>query len=144
MHGAVVAAVLVAFVAFALAAAFTLLTAHRLAASLGIAIVVTTIETLAYPRSYSYPKLLAYAIATRAMLAAAESPTGLRIALMAMVSVVAFLFRHDHGVYIGAASVVCVARLRVAPTDGGQRPGAWRCSPLQRRCFFFPGSSSFR
>ena len=96
-------------VGLALAAAFTVVTAHRLAASLGIAVLITLIEVLAYPRTYSYPKLLAYAVAARAMLAVAERPTRRRIVLLAAVIVLAFLFRHDHGVYIGVASAVCVA-----------------------------------
>jgi hypothetical protein len=60
--------------AFAVAAALTVAVAHRLAASLGIALLVTMIEVLSYPRSYSYPKLLAYAVASYAMLAVAERP----------------------------------------------------------------------
>jgi hypothetical protein len=67
------------------------------------------LEVLAYPRSYSYPKLLAYAIASYTMLAVAERPARRRIVLLALSIVIAFLFRHDHGLYVGVAAAVCVA-----------------------------------
>ena len=118
---------LVVAMALAVAAALTFATAYRLAASLGVAIVVSTIEILAYPRSYSYPKLLAYAIAGRALLAVAERPTSRRIVIMAIVIVMAFLFRHDHGVYIGVASAVSVA---LASRADGWKVAARRVATL--------------
>ena len=96
-------------VAFAIGAVCTVGAAYRLSVSLPIAVLVTVIEILIYPRSYSYPKVLAYAVGACAMLAVAARPSPRRILSMAAVVAVAFLFRHDYGLYIGVASAVCVA-----------------------------------
>jgi hypothetical protein len=94
---------------FALGAAFSVVAAHRLSGSLVIALLVATLELLAFPRTYSYPKMLAYGAAGWAMLALAASPSRSRVILMGALTVAAFLLRHDHGAYIGVASVICVA-----------------------------------
>ena len=96
-------------VAFAIGAVCTVGAAYRLSVSLPIAVLVTVIEILIYPRSYSYPKVLTYAVGACAMLAVAARPSPRRILSMAAVVAVAFLFRHDYGLYIGVASAVCVA-----------------------------------
>jgi hypothetical protein len=94
---------------FALGAACTAIAAYRLSASLVIASVVTALEILIYPRAYSYPKMLVYAAGAWAMLALAARPSGRRIVLVAALVTVAFLFRHDHGLFLGVASAVCLA-----------------------------------
>jgi hypothetical protein len=66
-------------------------------------------EVLIYPRTYSYPKVLMYAVASWAMVALSARASGRRIAIIAAVISVAFLFRHDHGLFVGVASVVCLA-----------------------------------
>jgi hypothetical protein len=96
-------------VALATGAALTILTAHRLAGSLWIAVFVTLLELVAYPRTYAYPKILAYALGAWAMVAMAAQPSQRRIAAMGCVIAAAFLLRHDHGLYIGIAAAVCVA-----------------------------------
>lgn len=96
-------------VAFALAAAFTLVAAYWLAGSLRVAVLVTMIEVVIHPRTYSYPKLLPYAAAACAMAALAARPSRGRILLMAAIVASAFLMRHDHGLYIGLASAACLA-----------------------------------
>jgi len=95
--------------AFATAAAFTVAVAHRLSGSLGIAVLVAALEVLIYPRTYAYPKLLPYAVGAWAMLAVAGSPSRRHLLLTGALIAVAFLLRHDHGLYIGVASAVCVA-----------------------------------
>ena len=45
---------------FALGAAFTVVAAHRLSGSLTVALFVAVLELLIFPRTYSYPKMLAY------------------------------------------------------------------------------------
>ena len=95
-------------VGFALGAAFTAIAAYRLSASLLIAFVVAVLELLVFPRTYSSPKMLAYGGAGLAMVALAARPSRGRMIFMAAVVAVAFLLRHDHGAYIGVASVVCV------------------------------------
>ena len=93
---------------FAFGAAFTMAAALRLSGSLVLAAIVTILELAIFPRSYSYPKMVAYGVAAVAMLAVATLPSTRRLLLLAVVIATAFLLRHDHGLYIGLASVVCV------------------------------------
>jgi hypothetical protein len=93
---------------FALGAAGTAATAHRLARSAGIAMLVTLIEIVSYPRTYSYPKVLLYAAAGWAIASLAAHASTRRLVGMGALVAVAFLFRHDHGLFIGIAAVVCV------------------------------------
>src|SRR6185503_2818204 len=113
--------------ALALAAACTVIAAHRLSGSLTIALVVTAFEIVIYPRTYSYPKIVAYAAAACVMAALAARPSRGRILLMAAVIAAAFLLRHDHGLYIGVASAVCLA---VRNPRDGLTPGLRRISEL--------------
>ena len=94
--------------AFAVGAAFTLAAAARLSGSIALALMVTLLEIGLNPRSFGYPKLLLYAIAAWAFVAATRQMTGRRAVLLAALAVVAFLFRHDHGLYIGGGSFVAV------------------------------------
>jgi hypothetical protein len=91
---------------FALGAAFTVVAAQRLSGSLTIALFVAALELAIFPRTYSYPKMLAYGAAGWAMLALTANPSNARVLLMAAVTAAAFLLRHDHGLYIGAAAAV--------------------------------------
>ena len=47
-------------------------------------------------------------------MAVARSPTPTRIMLGAVTAAIAFLFRHDHGLYIGVATAAAIA-LRLLP-----------------------------
>ena len=113
--------------AFATAAAVTVAVAHRLSGSLGIALLVAALEVLIYPRTYAYPKLLPYTVAAWAMLTVAGSPSRRHVLLMGAIVAVAFLLRHDHGLYIGVASAVCIA---VASHTEGWRIAARRVATL--------------
>jgi hypothetical protein len=97
---------IVVAVAFGLAAALTIYAAFRASGSLVIAAFVTLLEVTLFPRSYHYPKLLLYAAAIVAMWRYAEAPSRTRAAWLAGCVVIAFLFRHDHGIYLGAAAVL--------------------------------------
>src|SRR4030095_6259349 len=61
--------------AFGIGAACTLIAAARLSGSLGIALLVTVLEILIYPRSFGYPKILLYAVAALVMMALARRVT---------------------------------------------------------------------
>ena len=93
---------------FALGAACTVAAAYRLGGLVPIAILVTLLEIVIHPRSFSYPKVLAYAAGAWAMTALAAGPSLRRIVLMSGAIAAAFLLRHDHGLFLGAASAVCV------------------------------------
>lgn len=95
--------------AFALGAACTVVVARRLSGSILIAAGAALLEVSITPRSYSYPKVLLYAAAAWAVAAVIDSPSRQRIAVLAAVAGSAFLFRHDHGVYIGLTAAVAVA-----------------------------------
>ena len=64
---------------------------------------------LIYPRTYSYPKVLIYAVAACAMVALARRPSHPRIVLMAVIVAISFLFRHDHGLFVGVGAAVTLA-----------------------------------
>jgi hypothetical protein len=106
--------------ALAIAAACTLIAAHRLSRSLAIAAAVTAIEILIFPRTYAYPKLAAYAVAACAMIALAARPSWPRVFGMAAVTAAAFLLRHDHGLYVGIAAAVCLALATGRGRSGAQ------------------------
>ena len=61
------------------------------------------LHVLLEPRFYNYPKILVYLAAIPALWAFIDSPGNRRIALLAVVTVVGFLFRHDHGVFVAAS-----------------------------------------
>jgi hypothetical protein len=94
--------------AFAIGAGFTLAAAARLSGSIALALILTLLEVVLNPRSFGYPKLLLYAIAGWAFIAATRQMTNRRAVLLAALTVVAFLFRHDHGLYIGAGALFAV------------------------------------
>ena len=102
--------------AFAIGAAFTFATASRLSKSLVVATIVTLFEIAISPRSFGYPKIALYAVAAWMFVAWADHLTTRRIVMLAGLTVVAFLFRHDHGLYIGAGSLALVV---LASWQGG-------------------------
>jgi hypothetical protein len=101
--------------AFSAAAALVVIAAHRLSGSLLVAVIAGLLSTATFPRGYAYPKILLYAAGPLVMWAWVNRPTFRRMAGMAAFVAVAFLFRHDHGVYLGgavAATILC------APASG--------------------------
>ncbi|OFW14637.1 MAG: hypothetical protein A3H29_02845 [Acidobacteria bacterium RIFCSPLOWO2_02_FULL_67_21] len=102
-------------VMYGVAAACTLLGAYRLSRSWLVAAAATLLAVAIFPRSYAYPKLLVTAVAPLAVWAWASRRTWPHLVVMALVTVVAFLFRHDYAAYVGLAA--CAA-LIVAPASG--------------------------
>jgi hypothetical protein len=101
--------------AYGLAAAWTFLAAAYVGRSITLGLVATAVTVLAYPVSYSYPKLLAYAGVFLCAAWYAASPRIGRLALLASAVVAALLFRHDHGVFLAVGSMVLVL-VRFGPT----------------------------
>ena len=66
---------------------------------------------LSMPRLYNYPKVFFYVAAIVVAWWYASRPDRGRLIALAVVTVVAFLFRHDHGVYIGLATLALLAIL---------------------------------
>jgi hypothetical protein len=108
-------ALLMAF-AFGLGAVLTLRAGVALTSSVILGVAAALIELLVYPRTYSYPKMVLYAAAAVAFLWYASRPSLARIVCLAALAACAALVRHDHGLYIGIASVVAVA-LSPIPSD---------------------------
>jgi hypothetical protein len=96
-------------VAFGAAAAFTMLAVRQLTGSMILALVAAIAEVAIVPRTYGYPKLLLYAVGFWLMARYALRPTIGRAATMAAVVVIAFLFRHDHGLFLGTGGLLVAA-----------------------------------
>jgi len=94
-------------------AGLTFVAAARLSRSAWIAGTVTVLVAISTPRLYNYPKMFFYVLALVAGWHYATRPTRGRAAALALVTTVAFLYRHDHGVYIGMASVALLALVHV-------------------------------
>jgi hypothetical protein len=68
--------------------------------------VATTVAMV--PKLYNYPKVLMLALGVWALHAAVASPSLLRLGAAAVATVVAVLFRHDMGLYLGVATVTAL------------------------------------
>jgi hypothetical protein len=95
-------------------AAGVCLLASRASGSLVLGVAVAAGHVLLEPRFYNYPKILVYVVAIAALWAFADRPDVRRTALLAVVTVAAFLFRHDHAVFVAGAFVVLLVLLRSA------------------------------
>ncbi len=103
---------------FSVGAVCTLIAAMRVSGSLAVAMFATALEIAIYPRTFGYPKILLYSIAALVIMVLARRVTARSLLAAAAMTAVAFLFRHDHGVFIGLASLT-------ATMVGTQREG-WR------------------
>jgi hypothetical protein len=99
---------LVVALGVAVGAATTVICASWLSRSLVIGVAVAVLEILASPRSYSYPKMLLYGVAGCVIVAVALQATRARLLMAAGLTAVAFLTRHDHGLFIGLACAVAI------------------------------------
>lgn len=93
----------------ALAAAATCIGVAWLTRSTTAGALAALFQIVAQPRLYSFPKILVPAVFLVLALAHARRPRTATLALLALWIVVAFLLRHDLGVYVGVGSVVTVA-----------------------------------
>jgi len=90
--------------------------ALQLSQSVRAAIVTVpfTLVILAATPTFHYPKLLLYPVGVWFAWRYFERPSPMRAAALGLVTAVAFLFRHDHGLYIGGLSVLTFGVARVA------------------------------
>ena len=82
------------------------LLAEGISGSLLLGVAAALLQILLAARFYNYPKILVYVLAIPALWAFTDRQSGGRLVLVALVTVVGFLFRHDHGVFIGGAFAV--------------------------------------
>jgi hypothetical protein len=113
--------------AYAIGAAFIVVAAARLSGSIVVALLVAVVGVMLNPRSFGYPKILLYAVAGVLIVRAARMPTRGRIVALALMTAVAFLFRHDHGVFIGFGAVATVF---IASRDDGWHVAVRRAAVL--------------
>ena len=99
----------ISFVALGTMLVFDL--SSRLSGSRWLAAGAALLTVLAYPRLHSYPKVILYVSAIGLVWLYARCGRRLHVTLMAALTAVAFLLRHDHGVYI-AVMMVCFLGLR--------------------------------
>ena len=93
---------------FAAGAGLTAIVSARLSGSAWIAAATTAVVVMATPRLYNYPKAFLYVLALAAAWHWADRPTTRRLVGLAAITVLAFLFRYDHGAYIAASVFVLV------------------------------------
>src|SRR5688572_524188 len=97
---------LLVFGGLAAAAALTCFAVTRLTGSLWLATLLTLFQIAMLPRSYSYPKMLLYPAVVIAMLGYLRKPSILRLSVLSIATVVSFLMRYDHGLFIAAGYAV--------------------------------------
>ena len=95
----------------ALGSALTFWIALRASGSWPIAVFVALVQIALGPRLYSYPKIVLYALGVLGWWACARRPSWPALAGLGVLTAVAFLFRHDHAVYIGLGTVVLLVVL---------------------------------
>jgi hypothetical protein len=99
----------------------TFVVAARLSRSFWPAAMAAFITALAMPRLYNYPKAFLYVLAIAGAWSYARRPRGTWLLALAAITVLAFLFRHDHGVYVGLS----ILALLVIRHSGTTREAAW-------------------
>ncbi len=97
--------VLVSILFIALGTALTFCLAVRASGSLIIGLLSASFVVATYPRLYHYPKIFFYVFALLLLWQYIDRPSRRNVLLVAWCTALAFLFRHDHGVYIGAAAL---------------------------------------
>jgi hypothetical protein len=105
-------------------AALTCIAAARASGSIGLGVLASLFQVALLPRYYNYPKLISYAAAIPATWLLADRPTWPRRILVALVTVAAFLLRHDHGIFIGIF-VTLTLLLDRDPSRSRLREVAW-------------------
>jgi hypothetical protein len=90
-------------------AALTFLLASRASRSILIGLIVAALVIATYPRLYNYPKVFLYVFAIFLYWRYVDAPRLRNLTILGLFTAAAFLFRHDHGVFIGIGGVAAVA-----------------------------------
>jgi len=93
----------------AVGAGITTWLASRISGSLFIGASAALLQVLIYPRLYSHPKIMVYSVFLAIAWWYLSYPSRARLAVVALWTAVAFLIRHDHGVYVGAGAAALIA-----------------------------------
>ena len=92
-------------------AVLTFLLAARASGSIWAGLAACLLHIWLGPRFYNYPKILVYAAAIPLLWWFADRPGSRLRVWIAVLTVIAFLFRHDHGAFVGLATVVLMLSL---------------------------------
>lgn len=95
-----------------LAATLTFWLAARASGSIVCGAAAALVQILLEPRFYNYPKLLIYTVAIPILWRFADRPAAAARFWLALVTVLAFLFRHDHGPFVATTFAVLLVSLR--------------------------------
>ena len=87
----------------------------RASGSILLGLVGATFFVCLDPRFYNYPKFLTYLAAIPLLWKFADAPGERPRLWLAVVTVVSFLFRHDHGAFIAVSVAVLLVQLRHIP-----------------------------
>jgi hypothetical protein len=96
-------------------AALTCVLAARASGSVILGVLAALLETALLPRLYNYPKIAIYSVAIAMLWAWANRPRTSRTWWVAVLAAVAFLLRHDHGVYVAVAFAALLCTMRDFP-----------------------------
>jgi hypothetical protein len=102
------AEILLAVTMLSVAAGLAYYAAERASGSILAAGVATLFHISLFPRFYNYPKLMTYAMAIPAAWSVLDRPTPARRLLIAAITVISLLLRHDHGVFVGIFVVATI------------------------------------
>jgi hypothetical protein len=97
--------------ALSVSAVLTFLLAARASGSIVAGLAACLLHVWLGPRFYNYPKVLVYAVAIPLLWKFADRPSVHLRVWLAVVTVIGFLFRHDHGVFVGIAGTVLMLSL---------------------------------
>jgi hypothetical protein len=107
-----------------LGTALTFLLARWASGSVAAALVAVVLQVIVEPRHYNYPKIVLYATGLWLAWAYADRPVRFRLVALAALVPIAFLFRHDHVVYLGALVLLTVALVHRTSTRHAVRAAA--------------------
>jgi hypothetical protein len=103
------AEVVLVLTSLAVGAGITCWLASRVTGSLVIGASAALLQVLIYPRLYSHPKIMVYSVFLAIAWGYLSHPSRGRLAAVALWTAVAFLIRHDHGVYVGVGAAALIA-----------------------------------
>lgn len=101
--------------ALSIGAALTFRLAARASGWLTLGLAGALVHILLEPRFYNYPKVLVYAVGIPLLWRFAERPGAGSCLALAAWTVISFLLRHDHGVFLAAAVAALLVSLRTVP-----------------------------
>jgi hypothetical protein len=101
--------------ALALAAAMVFLFGLELSGGWGIALLAAVVAIASMPWPYTYHKVIIVGLAAGAIHWTVLQPTTLRLAMLALWTVAAVLFRHDFGVYVAVGAVAALIAVEPRP-----------------------------